>query len=86
VAAGSPRIDLAMAGGYDNEEPLLYDVFPEDFQWGVATASYQVKFFRVQTLSNYDFARVSIRLDCFSHNIRSILRNSWPARQAGKMI
>jgi len=28
--------------GYDNEEPLLYDTFPEDFLWGVATASYQV--------------------------------------------
>jgi hypothetical protein len=60
VAAGSPRIELAMAGGYDNEEPLLYDVFPDDFQWGVATASYQVKFSRVQTSSNFEFAEVSM--------------------------
>lgn len=30
--------------GYENEEPLLYDKFPEDFIWGVATASYQVSF------------------------------------------
>ena len=32
-----------MTGGYVNEEPLLFDKFPDDFQWGVATASYQVK-------------------------------------------
>ena len=28
--------------GYDIEEPLLYDKFPDDFIWGVATAAYQV--------------------------------------------
>ena len=28
--------------GYENEEPLLYEKFPEGFTWGVATASYQV--------------------------------------------
>lgn len=28
---------------YDIEEPLLYDVFPPDFEWGVATASYQIE-------------------------------------------
>ena len=31
-----------MEEGYDNEEPLLYDTFPQGFKWGVATASYQV--------------------------------------------
>lgn len=29
--------------GYDIEEPLLYDTFPEHFDWGVATASYQIE-------------------------------------------
>ena len=29
--------------GYNYEEPLLYDTFPEDFMWGTATAAYQVK-------------------------------------------
>ena len=28
--------------GYDIEEPLLYDTFPDDFMWGTATAAYQV--------------------------------------------
>ena len=29
--------------GYNYEEPLLYDTFPDDFIWGTATAAYQVK-------------------------------------------
>ena len=29
---------------YVYEEPLLYDTFPDDFLWGVATSAYQVKF------------------------------------------
>ena len=31
--------------GYDIEEPLLYDTFPDDFMWGTATAAYQVSKF-----------------------------------------
>ena len=27
---------------YEYEEPLLYDSFPEDFMWGVATSAFQV--------------------------------------------
>jgi hypothetical protein len=34
---------MASEAAYVNEEPLLYDLFPEDFKWGVATASYQVR-------------------------------------------
>lgn len=28
--------------GFEYEEPLLYDTFPEGFLWGAATAAYQV--------------------------------------------
>ena len=28
--------------GYNIEEPLYYDTFPEGFMWGAATAAYQV--------------------------------------------
>ena len=28
-------------GQFEYEEPLLYDTFPEDFVWGVATSAYQ---------------------------------------------
>ena len=28
--------------GYNIEEPLYYDTFPDDFLWGTATAAYQV--------------------------------------------
>ena len=28
--------------GYPYEEPLLYDTFPDGFEWGAATAAYQV--------------------------------------------
>jgi hypothetical protein len=35
--------EMASEAAYVNEEPLLYDLFPEDFKWGVATASYQVR-------------------------------------------
>ena len=28
--------------GYNIEEPLYYDTFPEGFLWGTATAAYQV--------------------------------------------
>ena len=31
------------SSGYNYEESLLYDTFPEDFMWGTATAAYQVK-------------------------------------------
>ncbi len=29
--------------GYNPEEDLLYDHFPEDFLWGAATAAYQIE-------------------------------------------
>ena len=60
VCRSSPITKLAMASmklllvlalvplvlpQYVYEEPLLYDTFPEDFLWGVATSAYQVKFF-----------------------------------------
>ena len=32
----------AVFGQFEYEEPLLYDTFPEDFVWGVATSAYQV--------------------------------------------
>ena len=28
--------------GYPYEEALLYDTFPDGFEWGAATAAYQV--------------------------------------------
>ena len=28
--------------GYNYEEELLYDTFPDNFMWGTATAAYQV--------------------------------------------
>ena len=31
--------------GYEYEEPLLYDTFPDGFVWGAATAAYQVSRF-----------------------------------------
>ncbi len=40
--------------GYNIEEPILYDTFPSGFQWGVATASYQV--IKMQ-LSNYNLIK-----------------------------
>ena len=42
VLTSSAEIPRTMEAGYSNEEPLLYDTFPEGFKWGVATASYQV--------------------------------------------
>ena len=41
VVGLNPEAKMTEAG-YDNEEPLLYDVFPDGFNWGVATAAYQV--------------------------------------------
>ena len=41
VVGLNPEAKMTEAG-YDNEEPLLYDVFPDGFKWGVATAAYQV--------------------------------------------
>lgn len=32
----------AVLGQFEYEEPLLYDTFPEDFAWGVATSAFQV--------------------------------------------
>ena len=32
----------ALDQGYAYEEPLLYDTFPDGFEWGAATAAYQV--------------------------------------------
>ena len=32
-------------GQFEYEEPLLYDTFPSDFVWGVATSAYQVNVF-----------------------------------------
>jgi len=34
---------LPVVFGYQAEEPLLYDHFPDDFLWGSATAAYQVE-------------------------------------------
>jgi len=34
---------LGISSGYIYEEELLYDHFPEDFQWGAATAAYQIE-------------------------------------------
>ena len=31
--------------GYNIEEPLYYDTFPEGFLWGTATAAYQVLYY-----------------------------------------
>ena len=28
--------------GYEIEEPIFYDTFPDGFLWGTATAAYQV--------------------------------------------
>ena len=39
--------------GYAYEEPLLYDTFPDGFQWGAATAAYQVLMSKV-LLMNFD--------------------------------
>ena len=36
--------------GYEIEEPLLYDIFPEDFIWGTATAAYQVSKYEYGTI------------------------------------
>ena len=38
--------------GYNYEEPLLYDKFPDDFLWGTATASYQVNVYFLRKLKN----------------------------------
>ena len=34
----------AVMGQFEYEEPLLYDTFPNDFIWGVATSAYQVQY------------------------------------------
>ena len=34
---------FGIAQPYEYEEELLYDAFPKDFAWGVATSAYQVK-------------------------------------------
>ena len=39
--------------GYDYEEPLLYDTFPDGFVWGAATAAYQVSFTFKRGTKNY---------------------------------
>ena len=36
--------------GYNYEEELLYDTFPDNFMWGTATAAYQVSGFISQNL------------------------------------
>lgn len=41
--------------GYEDDDVLYYDTFPEDFQWGYATASYQVLNFNFIT-SNHMFS------------------------------
>ena len=41
VVGLNPEAKMTEAG-YDNEEPLLYDVFPDGFKWGVATAASEV--------------------------------------------
>jgi len=33
----------AVVGQFEYEEPLLYDTFPEDFVWGVATSAFQIE-------------------------------------------
>ena len=39
--------------GYNIEEPLYYDTFPEGFMWGAATAAYQVNCFLFFSKINY---------------------------------
>jgi hypothetical protein len=36
-------ISFTFCSTYEIEEPLLLEKFPDDFEWGVATASYQVQ-------------------------------------------
>jgi len=48
VFVGNAAIHIGVAkmtktAGYDNEEPLMYGKFPDGFEWGAATASYQIE-------------------------------------------
>ena len=36
--------------GFEYEEELLYDFFPEEFLWGTATAAYQVSLVNCETI------------------------------------
>ena len=42
--------------GYNIEEPLYYDTFPEGFLWGTATAAYQVLY-----SNNFRFDKIFFR-------------------------
>ena len=47
--------------GYNIEEPLYYDTFPEGFLWGTATAAYQVLYynnFRQKFFREINFTKI----------------------------
>ena len=45
---------LLSEAGYVYEEPIYYDTFPNGFEWGVATAAYQVKSRSWHSWSTFD--------------------------------
>ena len=42
LSSGEARPD--QVAGFEYEEQLLYDTFPNEFVWGAATSAYQVKY------------------------------------------
>ncbi len=47
AADASDTIDTGpdQVAGFEYEEQLLYDTFPNGFVWGAATSAYQVKYY-----------------------------------------